>query len=207
MRIAFLDLDHTLLMADSNQLWMAYLHAQRWIGDAEVAAHEQFIADYANGVLDFARLQVFRDGIDASLPAERLQACQWAFQQELLFPAIAPKAPRLLRELKDQCFVTVLVSATRPSLVEPVARHLSVDHVIAPCFGAQKVQHVEAWLAAQGHRLSMLADSWFYSDSQNDLPLLKAVRNPVAVDPDPQLAQVARQHDWPVISLRGPALE
>ncbi len=207
MRIAFLDLDHTLLMADSNQLWMAYLHAQRWIGDAEVAEHEQFIADYANGVLDFVRLQAFREGIDASLPAERLHECQLAFQREVLLPAIAPQAPDLLSELKTQRWVTVVVSATRSSLVEPVARYLGVDHVIAPCFGAQKVHQVEAWLAVQGHRLSTLGESRFYSDSHNDLPLLKAVRNPMVVDPDPQLAQLARQYDWPVMSLRGPALE
>lgn len=47
-----------------------------------------------------------------------------------------------------------------------------------------------------------LEEGWFYSDSHNDLPLLEAVDHPVALDPDAGLAQLARQRQWPVISLR-----
>jgi phosphoserine phosphatase len=61
------------------------------------------------------------------------------------------------------------------------------------------VQQLSGWL--QKHRQT-LEDSWFYSDSHNDLPLLNKVANPVAVDPDEILAQHASDHGWPVISLR-----
>lgn len=202
MRVAFLDLDHTLLTADSNQLWMAFLQSQRLISAAEVARHERFMDDYANGVLDFDALQAFRTGLDASLPADRLHRYQMRFEQDILLPAIAPLAPGLLSELREQGLTTVVVSATRASLVEPAARHLGVDHVIASCFGPQKVQAVEAWLNSQGTSLSQLEQSWFYSDSHNDLPLLQAVANPVAVDPDPRLARLARDRGWPEISLQ-----
>ena len=47
-----------------------------------------------------------------------------------------------------------------------------------------------------------LENSWFYSDSHNDLPLLRKVDNPVAVDPDSALEREAREQGWPVISLR-----
>ncbi len=56
-----------------------------------------------------------------------------------------------------------------------------------------------AWLEA--HRRD-LEGSWFYSDSHNDLPLLEQVTHPVAVDPDPTLAEEAARRGWPVISLR-----
>jgi phosphoserine phosphatase len=47
-----------------------------------------------------------------------------------------------------------------------------------------------------------LRGSWFYSDSHNDIPLLEKVANPVAVDPDAILADLAQARGWPVISLR-----
>jgi len=47
-----------------------------------------------------------------------------------------------------------------------------------------------------------LKESWFYSDSHNDIPLLSLVNHPVAVDPDQALQQHAKQHGWDIISLR-----
>ena len=68
-----------------------------------------------------------------------------------------------------------------------------------PCFQAGKITRLERWL---GERDEDLADSWFYSDSRNDLPLLERVENPVAVDPDEHLAAEAARRGWPVLSLR-----
>lgn len=202
MRIAFLDLDHTLLVADSNQLWMNYLHSQRLISDAQLEEHEQFMRDYASGVLDFSALQAFRTGIDEAIELGRLRACLQAFEREILLPSIAPQAPALLEDLRRQGLTTVVVSATRATLVEPVARHLDVDYVFASCFGAEKVKRVEAWLSEGGRSLSDLKESRFYSDSHNDAPLLEAVTHPIAVDPDHKLACLAMSNRWPVISLR-----
>ena len=202
MRVAFLDLDHTLLSADSNQLWMDFLHSQQLITADDVQQHERFMDDYANGMLDFEALQAFRTGLDAALPPLGLAACRSSFERDVLLPAVAPQAPALLSELRAQGMRIVIVSATRAKLVEPVARHLGVDHVIAGCFGRQKVQAVEAWLSSQGSSLSQLEQSCFYSDSHNDLPLLEAVASPVVVDPDPRLARLARDRGWPEISLQ-----
>ncbi len=55
------------------------------------------------------------------------------------------------------------------------------------------------WLADSGLNLN---DSYFYSDSMNDLPLLEQVTHPFAVDPDAKLRAEAEQRGWPVISLR-----
>lgn len=203
-RVAFLDLDHTLLAADSNQLWMAHLLARGWITPAAVTEHERFVADYAQGRLDFPALQAFRCHLDASLPTARLADERSAFEQTRLLPALAPQAPDLVRQLHAQGYWPVLVSATRPVLVTPVAQHLGIAPVIAPFFGADKVQAVHHWLAAQATSLTELEDSRFYSDSHNDLPLLEAVASPIVVDPDPTLAALARHRNWPVMSLRLP---
>ena len=62
-----------------------------------------------------------------------------------------------------------------------------------------KVTRLNRWLEETGHSLE---DSYFYSDSMNDLPLLEQVDHPVAVDPDPNLRAEAIKRGWEVISLR-----
>lgn len=212
MRIAFLDLDHTLLTSDSNQLWIDYLQSHNLVSKADAAVHEKFLDDYAAGTLDFTALQLFRQQIDSAIHPDVLRKHQSDFSETVLLPAIAPDAPRLIAHLKQEGLLTIIVSATRKSLVDPVARKLGIDHVIAsdsrsgikwPCFSVGKVHHVEDWLETVGFSLSNLTDSWFYSDSHNDVPLLEAVAYPVAVDPDSTLAQIASERGWPVISLRG----
>src|SRR5439155_1490958 len=64
------------------------------------------------------------------------------------------------------------------------------------------LRRVDEWLASRGQRLEAFAESVFYSDSHNDLPLLERVTRPVAVDPDAALAAEARRRGWAVISLR-----
>jgi phosphoserine phosphatase len=92
-------------------------------------------------------------------------------------------------------------------LVDPVAQALGVGHAITSCFGHDKVQHVQAWLKGWGSSLADLHESWFFSDSHNDLPLLDAVMHPVAVDADERLEKVAMERAWPRMSLRGEVLQ
>jgi phosphoserine phosphatase len=70
-----------------------------------------------------------------------------------------------------------------------------------PTFREGKIVAVNEWLASQGRRLADY-ESWFYSDSLNDLPLLELVTHPVAVDPDPTLRARAESRGWHIISLR-----
>ena len=70
-----------------------------------------------------------------------------------------------------------------------------------PCFREGKLKRLEDWLAARGHTLKTFDESWFYSDSLNDLPLLSRVTNPVAVDPDSTLRAHAGERGWPIMSL------
>jgi HAD superfamily phosphoserine phosphatase-like hydrolase len=113
-----------------------------------------------------------------------------------------------------------IVTSTNSFVTAPIAREFGVPHLIAtepetqhgrftgrvagiPCFRGGKVRRVEEWLAGSGRSLRGFPESACYSDSHNDLPLLERVSRPVAVDPDQQLATLARQRGWEVISLRG----
>lgn len=71
-----------------------------------------------------------------------------------------------------------------------------------PCFREGKITRLENWLDERGWTLDGFADSTFYSDSLNDLPLLCKVKHPVAANPDETLRAHAEQHGWRIISLR-----
>ena len=71
-----------------------------------------------------------------------------------------------------------------------------------PSFRDGKIERVEAWLEALGLWWGSFADSTFYSDSHNDLPLMQRVRTPVAVDPDATLHAHATEMGWKIITLR-----
>ena len=71
-----------------------------------------------------------------------------------------------------------------------------------PSFREGKITRLESWLTERNWRLDSFEDSTFYSDSLNDLPLLKQVKKPVAVNPDETLRAHAEKSGWPVISLR-----
>ena len=68
-----------------------------------------------------------------------------------------------------------------------------------PCFREGKVTKLKEWLEL--NRLTP-SETWFYSDSHNDLPLLERVDHPTAVNPDEVLTGVARERGWPVMRLR-----
>lgn len=212
MRIAFFDFDHTLVSGDSNELWYEHLLAQGLIDAGVVARHEDFMADYRAGTLDFDALQRFRAEVDAALPAAQLTAQRQAYVDERLAPILSADAVARLQGHQAEGDEVVIVSATRRSLIEAVAARLGVVDLITaepgalvgglPCFAEGKVLHVQAWLALREQSLQALAESWFYSDSSNDLPLLAAVRNPVAVTPDKRLLEHAHERGWQVLGAK-----
>ena len=110
------------------------------------------------------------------------------------------------------------MSATNSFITLPIAQALEVDDILStdlevengfytgaivgtPCFQGGKVQRLHQWLAETNRPFDLL-QSTFYSDSINDLPLLKEVGVAVAVDPDKKLRQLAQANNWQIISLR-----
>lgn len=67
------------------------------------------------------------------------------------------------------------------------------------CFREGKVEWLTTWLNETADNLT---DSYFYSDSHNDLPLLEAVKKPIAVNPDETLRSHAEMKDWDIINLK-----
>ena len=132
---------------------------------------------------------------------------------------ILPLAQELVAQHRAAGDVCVIITATNSFVTAPIARAFGVEHLIAtepehidgeftggvadvPSFREGKITRLENWMAQHGWNWNSFGDSWFYSDSLNDLPLLSKVKNPVAVDPDPVLRSHAEQHNWKIISLR-----
>ncbi len=221
MKLALFDLDNTLLAGDSDYAWGQFLVARGVVdGAAYEAANERFYAQYKAGELDiheFARF-AFRPLRDNPLP--RLEAWRREFLDRCIRPMMLAEGQRRIDWHRAQGHEVVIITATNAFVTRPIAEAFGVRHLIAtepardergftgeiagtPCFQEGKVARLEEWLRERG--VARPAESWFYSDSHNDLPLLERVHHPVAVDPDDTLARVARERGWPIRSFRSPA--
>jgi putative phosphoserine phosphatase/1-acylglycerol-3-phosphate O-acyltransferase len=142
---------------------------------------------------------------------------------DALADEVGPWAPPLLDRHRRAGRTLVLATTSPYDLVRPLADRLGFDHVVATRYAARvdthgvlrytggldggfvwatgKLRALRRWAAA--HRVS-LADSWAYSDSIYDLPLLLGVGHPAAVNPDSRLLAAARLRRWPVLHFDAP---
>lgn len=219
MRLAIFDLDHTLLAGDSDHLWGEFM-IERGLVEREHhrRQNDRFYADYKAGTLDMAAYTRFALEPLVRLGAPALLPLREEFIATRIEPIVAPAAPLLLERHRVQGDLLMIITATNRFITEPIAQLLGVDELLAtdseivagrytgelagiPCYQAGKLRRLEQWLAAQDERCEHMS---FYSDSHNDLPLLRHVQQPVAVDPDDQLRAEALRQGWPVITLREP---
>jgi HAD superfamily hydrolase (TIGR01490 family) len=220
MNLALFDLDNTLLAGDSDFQWAQFLIEQRVL-DREVyeARNVEFYEQYKAGTLDIHEFLDFQLKPLSRHPRSQLDAWHSEFMQNRILPIITPAARKLVEKHMLSGDLCVIITATNSFVTAPIARALKVTHLIAtepeqldgeftgrvsglPCFREGKIARLESWL--DEHNLTWLSflESWFYSDSLNDLPLLKKVTQPVAVDPDSTLKAHAERNGWPIISLR-----
>ncbi|MGH8278099.1 MAG: HAD family hydrolase [Gammaproteobacteria bacterium] len=217
MKLALFDLDHTLLDGDSDELWFRFL-AERGAVDAERgrAARAQFIADYHAGRLDIMAFYSLGLKPLAEHDLTTLEAWRRQFLDECIRPRLTVTARALLAGHRNSGHELAIITATNRFIAEPIAAELEVPHLLAtdpeydgrrftgrvagvPCFREGKLQHLHDWLARVGRTP---AETWCYSDSHNDLPLLQNASHPVAVNPDTLLAEYAAEHHWPVMHIR-----
>jgi HAD superfamily hydrolase (TIGR01490 family) len=218
--IALFDLDHTLLPIDSDYEWGQFLCRVGAV-DAEAFARRNaaFFAQYQAGTLDPVEYLEFALGTLAQFPRKELDALHLQFMDEVIRPALLPAALDLIKHHQNQNDLIVIVTATNRYVTAPIAKALGVDHLIAaipeedadgnitgkligvPTNGKGKVTHLINWLAERGQTLNDFGSSLFYSDSQNDIPLLSIVTHPVATNPNALLSAHATANGWPTIHL------
>ena len=217
MSLAIFDLDNTLIANDSDYLWGQFLVDQGIVDhDYYETANKKFYDDYKHGTLDIVKFLQFSLAPLALHDAEQLYRWRAEFVDSLIKPIALDAAQTLVDKHRSRGDTLLVITATNRFVTEPIVKLFGIEHLLAttpeihkgqytgkftdaPCFQEGKILHLQNWLADSGESLQ---GSWFYSDSHNDLPLLKLVDNPVAVDPDPTLLAYAQQAQWPVISLR-----
>jgi HAD superfamily hydrolase (TIGR01490 family) len=223
MRLALFDLDNTLIACDSDYEWGQFL-VDRGILDREryEAQNRVYYEQYVAGTLDIHEYLGFALRPLAEHTPADLARWHAEFMRMRILPAITGAARDLVRGHVRQKDLCAIITATNSFVTAPIAREFGVPHLIAtepelrgdrytgrvagtPCFREGKVQRLNEWLAGLGRSLGEFGDSYCYSDSHNDLPLLQLVSRPVAVDPDDRLAAEARRRGWPVMSLKSPA--
>lgn len=218
--LTLFDLDNTLLQGDSDYEWGQFL-IDRGILDRDEyeARNNAFFEQYKAGTLDIdAYLEFALEPLARHTP-EDLALWHAEFMEQRIRPMMGRAAIDLVRSHLDSGDLCAVVTATNSFVTAPIAQAFGVPHLLAteperrdgrftgrvagtPCFREGKIVRVRDWLAGLGKSMEDYARSTFYSDSQNDLPLLSLVKQPVAVDPDPTLAAEAARRGWPVISLR-----
>jgi HAD superfamily hydrolase (TIGR01490 family) len=217
MKLALFDLDNTLLDGDSDFEWAQFL-IEQGVLDREVyeARNQAFYDEYKAGTLDIHEFLDFQLKPLARHPRHVLDQWHQEFMERKIRPIIRESARALVERHRTD--MRVIITATNSFVTAPIAREFGVEHLIAtepdqhagaftgkvtgtPCFRDGKVKRLDEWLSKQGRSLADFAESWFYSDSLNDLPLLSRVTHPVAVDPDETLRAHAQKNGWPVITL------
>ena len=217
MALAIFDLDNTLLGGDSDYLWGEYLVENNFVdGESYQQSNQHFYDQYLAGTMDIFEFSAFQFTPLADNSMTTLLAWRDDYLSKKIEPIILPAAKQLIQKHQQQNDTLLIITATNSFITRPIADKLNIPNLIAtepemvngqftgqvdgmPSYQQGKVVRLEQWLIEQNRTIE---DSYFYSDSHNDLPLLERVTHPVAVDSDYKLTAIAQQRGWPILSLR-----
>lgn len=209
---AFFDFDKTIIAGYSVQAFLTEQIRSGKMSPAEFRLQ-------AAAAIKYARKDIgFSDFVAATAQSLRGQAEFTAEEfgehvyRKKVAGSIYPEARALVEAHKAMGHEVVIVSSATKYQIEPAARELGIDHVLCTnlvvkkgvftgdvvsptCFGEGKRIAADAYCADNE---AVMADSYFYSDSDDDLALLEAVGKPCAVNANEKLKSVARQRHWPV---------
>ena len=218
MSLAIFDLDNTLLRGDSDHAWGEFLVEQGAVDRERFASeNNRYYAAYLAGTLDiYEFLEQHQLRPLAEHDRTTLERWRTEFVRTKIAPLITPAARALVDQHRARGDTLLIITATNRFITAPIAEAFGIPHLIAteleelngqftgkvagvPSYREGKVERLSEWL---NDRHESLDDSWFYSDSHNDLPLLNLVDHPVAVNADETLADYARTRGWTMIELR-----
>ena len=219
MNLTLFDLDNTLLNGDSDFEWSQFL-IRIGVLDRELfeVKNLAFYEHYKAGTLDINEFLDFQLKPLSRHSRKTLDEWHQKFMREQVAGMITQASRDLVSKHLAAGDVCVIITATNSFVTAPIAHEFGIEHLIAtkpehndgeftgrvadiPCFREGKITRLDSWLAERGWTLDSFSDTTFYSDSLNDLPLLRKVKTPVAVNPDETLRTHAEQHGWSIISL------
>ena len=220
MNLAIFDLDNTLLNGDSDYNWSLFL-IKKGILDQSIyeQQNEEFFKDYQTGSLDIDAYAEFQFKPLRENERFFLNDLRDEYVATIIRPMITEKAKDLVNEHRSQGDQLLIITATNSFITKPIAALFGIEELIGTdleeinnqftgkikgvaSFQEGKVTRLNEWLDDKHLTLAQFDKTFFYSDSKNDLPLLKIVSHPVAVNPDATLNAEAKKNNWPIMSLR-----
>lgn len=213
MRIAFFDLDKTLISRNSATLWIRFELAAGRVTRWQALQALGYIVRYNLGRVDIE--DAIRQSVVtiAGQPEDEMRARAEAFYDARIRPLFRPGGRAAIEAHRRAGDRLVLLTSSSNYVSARVCADLALDEYLCNrfevdgdgrytgrpveplCYGAGKLVLATRCAAAHGVPLSACA---FYTDSFADLPLLEAVGEPVAVHPDPRLRRHARRRGWPI---------
>jgi HAD superfamily hydrolase (TIGR01490 family) len=212
---AFFDLDKTVVARSSTLAFGRELYREGLISPSIVlkGAYAQFIYQlFGANEERMERSRVALLELTKGWEAERVQRLVRETLQEVIDPLVYAEALELFDEHRRAGRDLYLVSSSGVEVVRPLAEYLGVPHVIATVSGIDAEGRYDGTLdfycyaeskavairAEAEERDIDLAGSYAYSDSVTDVPMLEAVGNPVAVNPDKELRVEAERRGWEI---------
>lgn len=219
MEAAFFDLDKTIVARSAMLAYGRSFYREGLLSRRTIArsAYTQFVFGLLGA--SESRMDRMRDRalvVVSGWDRDHVAAIVRDALHEVVGPIVYAEALDLIRLHHDEGRLVVIVSSSPEEIVVPVAEHLGADHAIASraevdargaytgrlefyAYGPAKAAAIRT-LAAE-HDLD-LSRCYAYSDSVTDRPMLEAVGHPVAVNPDRELARLARERDWEIRAFR-----
>lgn len=219
MGIAFFDIDKTLIKINSAKLWVRYELERGTLSRRDAARGMMWMGLYGLGATRIERaIKTVVADLKGRHEAPLIQDVA-AFYDAHVRDTVRPGALPVLAHHRDVGDPIILITSSSNYIAELVCEQLGCDgyasnsfptdaqgvftgEVNEPlCFGAGKVWHAREWANKLG---TTMHGSTFYTDSYSDLPLLKMVRHPRIVHPDPRLMREARRQHWDVLDWDKP---
>lgn len=218
---AFFDLDKTILGTSSTLAFTKPLYEQGLIKRADVvqSAYRQFVFTIAGADHDQTeKMRQYLSTLVAGWDVDMLQNIVKETLSEQITPTVHAEAIELIAQHKNQGHTVVIVSASGSEIVKPIADLLGADFTIATeletfngkytgqigfyAYAENKARAIKDFAQDRGYELE---NSFAYSDSITDLPMLEVVGHPTAVNPDNGLKEIAMDRSWPILRFEKPA--
>lgn len=208
---AFFDLDRTLIAGFSALSFVRDGIRSGRLGPAEIAEMLFAATSFQLGTVGFSGFLTGTARTLRGFSEEEFAAIGEQIFTEELAAEVYPEARALVEAHRRRGHTVAVVSSATRYQIAPIARELGIEHVLASClevrdglltgdiiyplcYGEGKAVAARTFAAERNIELE---ESWFYSDSEEDLPLLEAVGHPRPTNPSRNLAAIAARHGWP----------
>jgi HAD superfamily hydrolase (TIGR01490 family) len=217
---AFFDLDKTIIARSSSLAFSRPFYREGLLNRRAVlrSAYAQFV--FAIGGADHDQMERLREALQQMVVGWNVQQVNDVVEETLhvlIDPMVYDEAVELIEEHHAGGRDVIIVSSSGTEVVQPIGDMLGADHVVATrmvvedgcytgeieyyAYGETKAQAIRELAETHGYDLG---ESYAYSDSVTDVPMLEAVGHPYAVNPDRSLRRYAEDHEWPILRFQTP---